>query len=56
MKISYVGATHLGICHAIAAAKKNNKVVLYDENVSTLNNMQPNYSPNLPYQLGSCHF
>ncbi len=58
MKISYVGATHLGICHAIAAAKKNNKVVLYDENVSTLNNIKnlkfSFYEPKLLKLFKSC--
>jgi len=40
MKIGFAGATHLGICHAVVAASKKNKVILYDEDNLTINNLK----------------
>lgn len=40
MKIGFAGATHLGICHAIVAASKKNKVILFDEDNLIINNLK----------------
>ena len=36
-KIGFVGMSHLGLNYAVATAKKNFKVICYDENVSIVN-------------------
>lgn len=50
-KVGFVGASHLGICSAIAAAEKNFDIVLFDDDLKTiknLNNFKINfYEPNL---------
>ena len=38
-KIGFVGASHLGVCSAIAAAIKNFDVVLYDADIKKINNL-----------------
>ena len=38
-KIGFVGASHLGICSAVAAAHKKFDVIIYDSNLEILENM-----------------
>lgn len=38
-KIGFVGASHLGVCSAIAAAEKNFNVILYDTDLKKINNL-----------------
>ena len=35
-KIGFVGMSHLGLNYAVATAKKNFKVICYDENKNTI--------------------
>ena len=50
-KVGFVGASHLGICSALAAAHKNFDVVLYDNNQKRLENLEKSkvdfFEPNI---------
>ncbi len=50
-KVGFVGASHLGICSAIAAAEKNFNIVLFDDDLKTIKNLNnfkiDFYEPNL---------
>ena len=39
-KIGFVGASHLGICSAIAAAEKNFNIILYDTDLKKINDLK----------------
>ena len=54
-KIGFVGASHLGICSAVAAAHKKFDVIIYDSNLEILENIKKSkvdfFEPNIKKYL-----